>query len=387
MRLVHQLPATLASIASLISKTTLARFKARGQLFKARGMLCWVMLPLVIAQPSEASHNIDPWTLNVYFENDLFSESDQNYTNGVRFSWVSPDLTSYEADPVLPKWLRQVNDKLHFVHQLKGKDRAIRNLVVSLGQLMYTPSTIDAKGVLEDERPYAGFLYTVFAYHTRSHGHLDTVGLTVGIVGPSARAHETQDWIHDLRGFDKFQGWDNQLKDELGLQLIYEHKHRLFNGPLMVNYQQDFWKGLGHDMIGHSGLSLGNVATYLNIGAEYRIGWQLPDDFGTSAVRPGGDNSAPGQHDPRLNHGGFSGLHAFLSFDTRLVGRDIFLDGNTFKDSHSVDKETVVVDLSAGLSFTAGHWKYSFAKVFRTREFNEQAHSHNYGSLSISYSW
>jgi hypothetical protein len=57
-----------------------------------------------------------PWTLNVYFENDLFGETDQNYTNGIRFSWVSPDLSSYETDPSLPHWLRQANDRLHFFH-------------------------------------------------------------------------------------------------------------------------------------------------------------------------------------------------------------------------------------------------------------------------------
>jgi hypothetical protein len=29
----------------------------------------------------------------------------------------------------------------------------------------------------------------------------------------------------------------------------------------------------------------------------------------------------------------------------------------------------------------------SYAKVFRTREFEEQRNTHQYGSLSITYSW
>lgn len=353
----------------------------------ARGTIGWGLLGLLTWHSASASHNSEPWTLNVYFENDLFAESDQNYTNGIRFSWVSPDLSSYDEDPALPPWLRKVNDELEFLHDLKGRDRLSRNLVVSLGQLMYTPSTIEASHLLEDERPYAGFLYSEFAYHTRSRDHLDTIGLTLGIVGPSARAHETQDWIHDLRGFEKFNGWDNQLEDELGVQLFYEHKRRLLDKPLTDKPNPGLWADLSHDLIWHRGISLGNVATYLNFGVEYRIGWRLPSDFGTSAVRPAGDNSAPGRHDPRLKHAGFSGLHFFFSSDVRLVGRDIFLDGNTFKDSHSVDKERVVADLSAGVSLTAGHWKLSYARVFRTREFREQPHNHNYGSLSISYSW
>lgn len=336
---------------------------------------CLVVFPLTGYGASDS----DPWTLNVYFENDLFAESDQNYTNGIRFSWVSPDVSSYETDPRVPEWLRDINDKLHFFHQLKDSEQLTRNLVVSAGQLMYTPETIDATQLLVDERPYAGFLYADIAYHIRSEDQLDTVGITLGIVGPAALGKEAQDFIHDLRGFDKFQGWDNQLENELGIQILYEHKHRLFKHRL--------FGPLSHDLIGHSGISLGNVATYLNFGAEYRFGWQLPTDFGTSAVRPGGDNSAPGRNDPRLNQPGFSGFHGFISFDTRLIGRDIFLDGNTFRDSHSVDKEPVVADLSVGVSFTVNRWKVSFAKVFRTREFKKQPHSHSYGSLSLSYSW
>ncbi len=329
--------------------------------------------------PVAAHHNDNPWSFNLYFENDLFAESDQNYTNGIRMSWVSPDVSSYETDSRIPGWLRQVNDQLHFFHDLRDRKKLARNLVFSVGQLMYTPETIDASELLEDERPYAGFLYTTIAYHTRSRDQLDTVGVTVGVVGPAAYAHEAQDFIHDLRGFEKFAGWDNQLENELGLQFLYEHKHRLFAAPVGA--------GLSHDLIGHSGISLGNVSTYLNFGAEYRIGWQLPDDFGTSAVRPAGDNSAPGRGDPRLRSGGFSGLHGFIAFDARVVGRDIFLDGNTFEHSHSVEKENLVADIAAGVSFTAGHWKVSYAKVFRTREFKQQPHSHSYGSLSVSYSW
>ncbi|TQV71824.1 lipid A deacylase LpxR family protein [Exilibacterium tricleocarpae] len=339
----------------------------------------FISLLSLAGPPAAAHHNSDPWSLNLYFENDLFAESDQNYTNGIRASWVSPDLSSYETDPRIPKWLRQVNDKLHFFHDLRDRKKLSRNLVFSAGQLIYTPADIEARELVKDERPYAGFLYTGIEYHTRSRDQLDTVGVTFGIVGPGAYAREAQDFIHDLRGFDKFQGWDNQLRNEPALQISYEHKHRLFDKPL--------GRGLAHDLIGHSGINLGNVAAYLNVGVEYRIGWRLPDDFGTSAVRPGGDNSAPGRIDPRLSSSGFSGLHGFISLDTRIVGRDIFLDGNTFKNSHSVDKEVLVADISTGVSFTAGHWKVSYARVFRTREFKKQPHSHNYGSLSVSYSW
>ncbi|MEZ5530669.1 MAG: lipid A deacylase LpxR family protein [Porticoccaceae bacterium] len=316
-------------------------------------------------------------TLNLYLENDLFGETDRYYTNGIRFSCNSPDLTSYLEDPSLPGWVRSTNRRLRFFHGLKDEEELQRNLVVSFGQLMFTPTDKEARELLEDDRPYAGFLYLGFAYHVRDEEQLDSLELNVGMVGPASLAEEGQDFIHEIRDIDKFNGWDNQLENELGLQLVYEHKQRF--------KLSDHWPH--QDFIAHSGVSLGNVATYLNFGGEYRIGWRLPQDFGTASLRPGGDNSAPGRGDARYCQRWICGLHAFVSVDTRLVARDIFLDGNTFEDSHSVDRRPVVADAAIGFSFLVDGWKISYAKVFRTREFEEQEDPHQYGSLSISYSF
>lgn len=333
-------------------------------------------LAMPMPMPTTASP-ANPWTVNLYLENDLFDETDQNYTNGVRLSWISPDTTSYQNDPAFPAWLRAANRRLRLLHS--NDPETEHNLVLSLGQLMFTPEDTESAALVPDQRPYAGYLHAGIAYHTRSEDRLDVMEIDVGMVGPSALAHEAQDLIHDLRGFDKYNGWDNQLRDEPTLQLLYQQKRRLFS---------DSWRdNFGHDFIAHAGASLGNVATHLNFGGEYRIGWDLPEDFGTSAVRAGGDNSAPGRNGARrTSGGGIRGVHAFVAVDTRLVARDIFLDGNTFKDSHSVDKKPLVADAYAGISLLAGRWKISYAQVFRTREFDGQPHHHEYGSMSFSYS-
>ena len=168
------------------------------------------------------------------------------------------------------------------------------------------------------------------------------------------------------------------MRNELGLGVLYEHKRRLLRQPL--------WAGtLQQDLISHAGLSLGNVASHINAGFEYRIGRFLPDDFGTASVRPGGDSASPGRNDPRLRRNFLGGFHLFASADARLVGRDIFLDGNTFRESHSVNKETLVGDVALGMNFISGQWKFSYAQVWRSREFKRQEHSHEYGSITISY--
>lgn len=336
---------------------------------------------LLMATPSavQAETADNSWTANFYFENDLFRETDQQYTNGIRLSWVSPEVGSFIDDPALPDWIRRANRLLTPLDPEPidlGKDVS-RRLIVTLGQQMFTPDDRDRTTLDPNDRPYAGWLYAGFGYHTQTANRMNSFGVNLGMVGPASLAKEAQDFIHELRDFEKFKGWDHQLKNEFGVQLVYEHKYRWMRAPLA--------RGWEHETILHGGGSLGNVATYLNAGAEYRIGKNLPRDFGTSALRPGGDNSVPGHGDPRFRQQW--GIHAFVSLDGRYVLRDIFLDGNTWRDSHSVDRKPWVADAAFGVATTWERWKLSYARVYRTRQFERQDGSHNFGSLAISYTF
>ena len=71
--------------------------------------------------------------------------------------------------------------------------------------------------------------------------------------------------------------------------------------------------------------------------------------------------------------------------DGRIVFHDIFLDGNTIRDSHSVDKEPLVADFMAGFAVSYNRLRISYAFVQRTKEFEEQDESHAFGAISLSY--
>ena len=335
-----------------------------------------LLMPLSAAAATPADNS---WTANLYFENDLFSETDQQYTNGVRLSWVSPEIDSFIDDPALPDWLRRSNRLLAPLdpEPIRLGDDVSRRLIFTLGQQIFTPADRKRTTLDPNDRPYAGWLYAGFGYHTQTQMQMNSFEVNLGVVGPAALAQEAQDFIHDLRGFEHFNGWDHQLKNEPGLQLVYEHKYRWMRQPLAHRWE--------HEAILHGGGSLGNVATYLNAGIEYRIGKHLPHDFGTSALRPGGDNSVPSSGDPRFRHDW--GIHAFASLDGRYVARDIFLDGNTWRDSHSVDREPWVADIAFGVAATLERWKLSYARIYRTRQFDQQNDSHNFGSMAISYTF
>ena len=77
----------------------------------------------------------------------------------------------------------------------------------------------------------------------------------------------------------------------------------------------------------------------------------------------------------------------FAYVDGRAVARDIFLDGNTISDSHSVDKRNFVADFAAGAAIIYDRFKLSFAKVIRTREFDDQPSNHRFGSITLSYTF
>lgn len=334
-----------------------------------------LLLLFLISAPVTAA----PWTSNFYFENDLFADTDQSYTNGIRLAWVSPDIDTYLYDPALPAWLRGVNSWFTPLYPSpeNANDEIHRNLVFTIGQQMYTPEDRERTTIDPNDRPYAGWLYAGFGYHAKTQNQLNSVEINLGVVGPAAYAREAQNMVHRARGLELFKGWDNQLKNEPGIQVVWEHKHRIEKQPMIGNF--------AYDVITHYGGSLGNVATYANSGAEVRFGFRLPDDFGTSALRPGGDNSAPGNLDPRLRQGW--GLHAFLSVDGRFVLQNIFLDGNSYRSSHSVDKKYLVADAAFGIAGVYNKWKVSFAHVYRTKEFNTQENAQNYGSLTMSYSY
>lgn len=313
-----------------------------------------------------------PDVFNFYYENDMFTGTDRNYTSGMKFSWVSANLEDYINDPCLPKWVRQLN-RISETVQPGAFDT--RNMVVSAGQAMYTPTDKKRTDLIKDDRPYAGWLYLGLAYNARTEKQMDVVEIDVGMVGPASMAREAQNWIHELRDIEHFNGWGNQLRNELGIQFVKERKMRV------LEISNPGW--LKIDAITHYGFSLGNVKTYLNAGMEMRIGSYLPNDFGTSSIRPASDSNAPlPEHQSRRLSDG--GVHAFIAVDGRAVARDIFLDGNTFSDSHSVSKRYLVGDVAAGLAWQWVGGKITYAHILRSKEFREQKDAQNFGSITLS---
>ncbi len=308
-----------------------------------------------------------------YFENDYFGGTDRHYTNGMKAAWLLSDLSSWGREGTL----RHALESLPFVNRPGGQ----KNFGFAFGQNIYTPQDQRASVPDPTDRPYAGWSYVEFTLLTKT-GHLaDSLSLQVGLIGRHSYAQDLQRVMHAWLNDSQPKGWSHQLRDEPGLNLIYERKWR-FHGRAPNDV-------MGYDFLPHVGVSLGNVQTHANAGGTLRLGYNLPRDFGVQWIRPGGAGNSPvDDRDPRVAPGRHWGYYVFAAVDGRAVARDIFLDGNTFREGPRVDKRPFVADISYGFGIIRGRWQFTFTQIFRTREFRTQPYDFNdFGSVTLSHAY
>ena len=360
----------------IVVKKMFGDMRLRQIVFKCLVLLL-VLMSIALALSSESCEAVEnEGTFSFYFENDLFADTDYGYTNGIKLSWISEDLTAYMKSDSLPDWSLPIISRLPFINE-QGLQR---NVGFSIGQNIYTPGDISSGSLIEDDRPYAGWTYFGIGFHSKNERRLDSMEIQLGLVGPLSFADQTQKLIHKLSDNKSPNGWDNQLNNEPCLAVVYERRWRFFyNIPVGE---------LGLDFIPHLGGALGNVHTYANAGMEARIGWNLPRDFGTSLIRPAGDSNAPLKaHYPHLSRDQNFSLYVFTGADGRAVLRNIFLDGNTFTDSHSVDKKYFVADVGIGIGLIIHRFKLSYTHVLQTKEFKGQEDNQTFGSITLAYTY
>lgn len=302
---------------------------------------------------TDTSHN---FSLTV--ENDLFANRDQHYTNGIRFAYLPPQDS-------LPDWIENTIAAFPLFDPAGQK-----RLSFSFGQNMYTPQDIKTENPAPKDRPYAGWMYGSIGMTSDTGKELGKFDLTFGVVGPASLAGDTQKFVHEILDADQPRGWDTQLKNEPGIIASYEHKWR---GLYEVS---PF--GLGADFTPHVGASVGNIFTYGAIGGTVRIGQDLQADYGPPLIRPssaGSDFFMPSRS---------FGWYLFAGIEGRAIGRNIFLDGNTFASSRSVEKENFVGDVQFGIAMTIEKVRISYTHVFRTKEFVGQDEGDTFGALGVS---
>ncbi|MBK6705755.1 MAG: DUF2219 family protein [Caulobacteraceae bacterium] len=103
----------------------------------------------------------------------------------------------------------------------------------------------------------------------------------------------------------------------------------------------------------------------------------MDNDYGPPRVRP---SLAGVEH----FSGGPLSWQVFAGVEGRAVARNLFLDGNTFEDSASVERNPYVADFQTGFAVSAGSWRLAYTYVWRTEELETQPTRQDFGALAIS---
>ena len=319
---------------------------------------------------------------SVQLENDIgLGGTDRHYTHGTRFSCISENQPEGSV-------AGRFGDRIGFdVLGIPMLDTAgdVR-YSLALGQAMYTPEDLTRYGLIGDDRPYAGWTFGSLGLvlgPRRSSGEgsaafdrMETIEFTLGMVGPASGAEQTQKFVHTTIGATYPEGWHNQLRNEPGIVLAYEHAWRTeaWSLPVLDAVQVDLMPTVG--------ATVGNVHTFASTALTFRIGTRLANDFGPPRIRPSVAGSE--YYDPSPDE--TLGAYLFASIGGRAVARNIFLDGNTFTDSHSVDRNVFVGDLQVGAVVSLwGRARLSLTHILRTEEYAEQDSTDQFSALSLSF--
>src|SRR5262245_5398833 len=303
---------------------------------------------LSIVPVAASAQNAQNWTATIISENDAyFGTGDQHYTNGLYLSLTTPQRPS-------------------------APNLAFRYSFF-LGQSIFTPEDLLADIPDPNDRPYAGWLYAGVRVYRESPVVLDRADISLGIVGHSSGADAVQRWFHSLNMFggQPPHGWAHQLGDEPVVQLNAQRTWR-------VTLTEGLFDG---ELLPEANVALGTVFTYAGLGASLRVGRNVRADWGAPRIQPGLQGSDFVDQDTA----GFFAWYIFAGIEGRAIARNIFLDGNTFRDSPSVSREAFVADYNIGLALIGGPFVLRASYTERTREFETQRANDKFSSLTLSF--
>tara|TARA_R110001583_G_scaffold42029_2_gene133612 strand:- start:15524 stop:16504 length:981 start_codon:yes stop_codon:yes gene_type:complete len=301
------------------------------------------------------------------FENDVFFKDDGLYTNGLFFSWGYNHVDSLD-EPNLPLWIATLAKQTHLTSTEK-KQYAIS---YGLGQLFQTAIDISEQELIKEDAPYLGLMAWEVSLLAFDESISDEVGLTLGVVGEMAGGEFTQSLVHSINGANQPAGWDNQIDNEFLFRLQARRTWRLYQTELdtpFFNSQFDW-------LVGIDG-GIGNLRSDLATGVGFRFGQQLDRNFGSATV-------FPVQKFNRLNYSPY-GWYFFANLSVNMVANDIFINGNTFHDSHSVALRHQQVSMSAGIMANVYDFSFLYTFLYITDEYEGQAEPSRFGSISIAY--
>lgn len=327
-------------------------------------MICILigLIPRAEEPPEDLSRQVI-----IQWDNDLFSGTDRDYTNGARIGFLQDFHDNKKFGPVIRRALGY--------QEGEGPDRF--SWGIGATQLMFTPEDHRAKQSPKGDRPYAGWLGIEGSFHAKSTLSASSLTLSIGTTGKRSYARETQNWVHrNISDSPLFQGWESQIPDEITLNLFIDQKRRIMQLEKLNLHPFEL------DGYIEFGTALGNFRTDAYVGTLLRGGYNLPAAYIAPRVQIGSYRHAFSQKNSSPEKP-FS-CFAFAAVRGSAVVHDITLDGPVFRDFDTdVESKPLVGELLFGLSARYRICEFIITRTVRTDEFNGQKAKHQYDSVQI----
>ncbi len=300
-----------------------------------------------VALPGEPGyHPVPEHQLRGVFQNDSISGDDSNFSHGTRIDYVQA-MQNGDA------W------------------------GVSLTQNMYTPE-IHTRGNVYNQHPYCGYLAFGGAYLLRGERFGCVTELQLGTTGRASLAGQTQNAVHKMLGMDEWEGWHDQVRSELTMQLTSRQEW-------LVN-TREFRNGWECDLALRTRESVGTFNLSGGVGMAYRVGRNLPPTMSSCSI----DGANFGTNALLKPHYDRSKMSYFLlaSASGEYVARDMSIDGGVFHHFDRVCSRKpwqVQGQLGAGVAYEG--IDYFAGVLMRSRTYRTQDKASVMGVFSVAWNW
>lgn len=321
-------------------------------------VLSWVAFGFAaVAAPAiAASSDGDLAGFQLNLDNDVFARpnTDRWYTNGIRASWT------YKGSPsnVLSQSLRRGSEWFLW-------DGVTPTLTYSAGQTMYTPRDITRSDPQAEDRPWGALLFGSVTAHAYSpdarRSEFRATEIKFGITGEGALGEPVQAGIHRLTQSARPQGWDQQLRSRLGIQLSHARVRRL------RDLATDKWLGVQWGW----GVGAGSLRVHGNLNAALLIG----DLSGPDAPLLIGNEGDFVVQD-FSNRDQFRNIYVFLAGNVTGVAYNYFLEGPTAYGRSNIEPRRSYAMVTTGFSLPTQRWlgkgwpRIVYAQTTRSPEFS-----------------
>lgn len=322
-----------------------------------RRFVLWTLLSL---SGSWAQADTDWVTL--LWHNDLFVGTDGGgYTNGGYISWY--DLSSDNREGFRAPLLTR--PFLGWLIEEHGDDFEVSAHTV--GQAMVTPKDISKSVPDPNDAPYAGLLFFRSGFVTLSGNRADSLSVTLGMVGPSSGADESQRLIHKMTGSTKPQGWDYQIKDEPVGQVERARVWRWGPAPTEEPHA---------DLLMLGNVSIGNLESAVGGALIARYGTRLERSFGTA-------NQLTGRiSNPMAIDGGWN---VYLGVGADYVYNQIFVSGSGIRSGQKAELRHDQYATYAGWSYSWDRLSLTCSLVANTNLDKNASARQRFGAVTLAW--